>query len=155
VKQLAMYVCFYCPLQMAADLPENYEKYPDLFKFIVDVPADWDATRMLDGQIGNYVTIARKQRGGEAWFVGSMTNEKGRDLQLPLSFLDRDRKYTSHIFRDADNADWQTNPIAYTIEEQLVTRDSVISLHLAPGGGEAIELKPVATALVAEAPGKN
>ncbi len=86
VKQLAMYVCFYCPLQMAADLPENYEKYPALFKFIVDVPADWDATRMLDGQIGDYVTIARKQRGGEAWFVGSMTNEKGRDLQLPLSF---------------------------------------------------------------------
>ena len=155
VKQLAMYVCFYCPLQMAADLPENYEKYPGLFKFIVDVPADWETTRLLDGKLGEYVTMARKQRGGEAWYVGSMTNEKGRDLPLALSFLDPGRTYTAHIYRDADNADWQTNPMAYKIETQQVTRDSVISMHLAPGGGEAIELKPSTTEAMAAAPAKN
>ncbi len=86
-KQLAMYVDFYSPLQMAADLPENYEKYPDLFQFILDVPTDWEETHMLNGEIGEYVTIARKQRGGEDWYVGSMTNEKRRDFDLPLKFL--------------------------------------------------------------------
>ncbi len=155
VKQLAMYVCFYCPLQMAADLPENYEKYRDLFQFIVDVPADWETTRLLDGQIGESVTIARKQRGGESWYVGSMTNEKGRDFPLSLGFLDKGRTYIAHIYRDADNADWETNPIAYKIEKQQVTRDSILSMHLAPGGGEAIELKPVAYEAMAGQVEKN
>jgi alpha-glucosidase len=155
VKQLAMYVCFYCPLQMAADLPENYEKYRDLFQFLIDVPADWEATRLLNGEIGESVTIARKRRGGEDWYVGSMTNEKGRDFPLSLGFLEPGRKYTAQIYRDADNADWRTNPIAYKIEAQPVTRDSVISMHLAPGGGEAIELKPLATEAKAGLTNKN
>ena len=141
-KQLAMYVDFYSPLQMAADLPENYEKYPDLFQFIVDVPCDWEETHMLNGEIGEYVTIARKQRGGEDWCLGSMTNEKRRDFNVPLKFLDKSKTYVAEIYRDADDADWKTNPIAYKIEKQLVTRDSILSLHLAPGGGEAIRLKP-------------
>jgi alpha-glucosidase len=140
---------------MAADLPENYEKYRDLFQFIVDVPADWETTRLLDGQIGESVTIARKQRGGESWYVGSMTNEKGRDFPLSLGFLDKGRTYIAHIYRDADNADWETNPIAYKIEKQQVTRDSILSMHLAPGGGEAIELKPVAYEAMAGQVEKN
>jgi alpha-glucosidase len=142
VKQLAMYVDFYSPFQMAADLPENYEKYRDLFQFIVDVPADWEQTRMLNGELGEYVTIARKQRGGDGWFIGSMTNEKKRDLEMPLNFLDAKRSYVAEIYRDADDADWDTNPIAYKIEKKLVTSTSHLSLRLAPGGGEAIRLKP-------------
>ena len=152
VKQLAMYVDFYCPLQMAADLPENYEKYRDLFQFIIDVPADWEETRMLDGEIGEFVTVARKQRGAEDWFIGSMTNEKGRDLDVPLTFLDADKTYVAQIYRDADDADWRTNPIAYKIEKQVVTRDSILNLHLAPGGGEAIRLKPATTQAEKNAP---
>ena len=142
VKQLAMYVDFYSPLQMAADLPENYEKYPDLFQFIVDVPVDWEETHMLNGEIGEYVTIARKQRGGQDWYVGSMTDEKRRDFDLPLEFLDKNKTYVAEIYRDADEADWKTNPIDYKIEKRLVTSDSIFSFHLAPGGGEAIRLKP-------------
>jgi alpha-glucosidase len=141
-KQLALYVTFFSPLQMAADLPENYEKYSDLLQFIVDVPADWEETRMLNGEIGEYVTLARKQRGGEDWFLGSITNEKKRDFDLPLKFLAKDKPYVAEIYRDADDADWQTNPIAYKIEKRLVNRDSTLSLHLAPGGGAAVRLKP-------------
>ena len=142
VKQLAQYVCFYSPLQMAADLPENYEKYRELFQFIIDVPADWEETRMVNGELGEYVTLARKARGGEDWFVGSMTDEKKRDLELPLKFLSKHRTYVAEIYRDAEEADWRTNPFAHKIEKQLVTRDSLLPLHLAAGGGEAIRFKP-------------
>jgi alpha-glucosidase len=142
VKQLALYVTYYSPVQMAADLPENYEKYRDLFQFIIDVPTDWEETHMLNGEIGEYVTVARKQRGGEDWFIGSITNEKKRDFDLPLNFLSKGKTYAAEIYRDADDADWKTNPIAYKIEKRLVTRDSILSLHLAPGGGEAVRLKP-------------
>jgi alpha-glucosidase len=145
-KQLAMYVDFYSPLQMAADLPENYEKYADLFQFIVDVPCDWEESHMLNGEIGEYVTMARKQRGGDDWFIGSMTNEKRRDFTVPLSFLAKDRSYVAQIYRDADDADWDKNPIAYKIEQRLVNRDSLLPLHLAPGGGEAVRLKPATAA---------
>ena len=141
-KQLAMYVTFYSPLQMAADLPENYEKHLDLFQFILDVPVDWEETHMLNGEIGEYVTIARKQRDGDDWFIGSMTNEKKREFNLPLQFLDKTKAYVAEIYRDADTADWKTNPYDYKIEKRLVTRDSILSLHLAPGGGNAIRLKP-------------
>jgi alpha-glucosidase len=141
VKQMAMYVDFYSPLQMAADLPENYEKYRDLFQFIVDVPADWEETRLLNGALGEYVTIARKQRGGDDWFIGSMTNEKKRDLDVPLAFLDQGKSYVAEIYRDADDADWQGNPQSYKIEKRLVTAGSTLSLHLASGGGAAVRLK--------------
>jgi alpha-glucosidase len=141
-KQLAMYVTFYSPLQMAADLPENHLKHLDLFQFIRDVPVDWEQTLMLNGEIGEYVTIARKERGGEDWFIGSITNEKRRDYDVPLKFLDKNKTYVAEIYRDADDADWKTNPYAHTIEKRLATSASILSLHLAPGGGEAIRLKP-------------
>jgi alpha-glucosidase len=141
-KQLAMYVAFYSPLQMAADLPANYEKYRDAFQFILDVPADWETTRMLNGELGEFVTLARKQRRGDDWFIGSLTNEKSRDFNVPLTFLDKNKTYVAEIYRDAETADWKANPIAYKIEKQSVTRDSILSLHLAPGGGEANRLKP-------------
>ena len=141
-KQLALYVTFYSPLQMAADLPENYEKHLDLFQFIRDVPADWETTHMLNGEIGEYVTIARKQRGGEDWFLGSITNEKKRDLDVPLKFLAKDKTYVAEIYRDAEDADWKTNPYAHIIEKKPVSSETTLALHLAPGGGEAIRLKP-------------
>ena len=115
-KQLALYVVLYSPLQMAADLPENYLAHPDAFQFIRDVPTDWDDTRVLNARIGDYVTIVRKERGGDDWYLGSVTDEVGRTLEVPLSFLDRDRRYVAEIYRDADDADWKTNPTAYKIE---------------------------------------
>ncbi len=141
-KQLALYVTFYSPLQMVPDLPENYENHGDLLQFIVDVPTDWDETRLLDGAIGEYVVVARKERGGDEWFIGAITNEKGRDLDLRLSFLPTGGRYDAEIYRDAVDAHWQTNPFAHEISKSLVTRDTRLSLHLAPGGGQAIRLKP-------------
>jgi alpha-glucosidase len=141
-KQLALYVTFYSPLQMAADLPENYEKHRDLFQFIVDVPADWEETHMVNGEIGEYVTIARKQRGTENWFLGSITNEKERNFNLSLAFLPKNQSYLAQIYRDAENADWKTNPLAYKIEERRLTCESTLSLHLAAGGGAAICFRP-------------
>ncbi|MDB6018254.1 MAG: alpha-glucosidase [Pedosphaera sp.] len=145
VKQLAQYVCFYSPLQMAADLPDNYEKHRDAFQFIIDVPCDWEETRMLNGELGEYVTIARKQRGGEEWFVGSMTNEKRRDFKLSLTFLSKSSWYVAESYLDGEDADWKTNPFAHQIEKRLVNRDSTLSLHLASGGGAAIRLKPASS----------
>jgi alpha-glucosidase len=141
-KQLALYVVLYSPLQMAADLPENYLAHPDAFQFIRDVPADWDDTRVLHARIGDYVTIVRKERGGEDWYLGSVTDEVGRTLEAPLSFLDRNQKYIAQIYRDADDADWKTNPTAYKIEEREVDANTVLPLRLAPGGGIAIRFKP-------------
>jgi alpha-glucosidase len=140
-KQLAMYVAFYSPLQMAADLPENYEKYRDLFQFILDVPTDWEESHMVNGSLGEYVTIVRKQRGGDDWYLGSITDDQKRDFDVSLDFLEPGKKYVAEIYRDADDADWSTNPIAYKIEKRLVTKDSSLPLHLASGGGAAIRLK--------------
>ncbi|HEY4234118.1 MAG TPA: glycoside hydrolase family 97 protein [Lacipirellulaceae bacterium] len=141
-KQLALYVVLYSPLEMVPDLPENYERYPDAFKFIRDVPTDWEDTRVLHARIGDYVTIVRKQRGGDDWYLGSITDENGRILQGPLSFLDRNRRYIAEIYRDADNADWRSNPQAYKVESQTVDANTVLTLRLAPGGGEAIRFHP-------------
>jgi alpha-glucosidase len=140
-KQLALYVVIYSPLQMAADLPENYLAHMDAFQFIRDVPTDWEDTRVLAARIGDYVTIVRRQRGGDDWFLGSITDEEGRTLQTPLTFLDRGRTYEAQIYRDADDADWRTNPTAYTIERQKVDAGTVLTLRLAPGGGEAIRFR--------------
>ena len=145
-KQLAMYVTFYSPLQMAADLPEHYAQYPDLLQFIEDVPSDWEETRMLNGEIGEYVTIARKQRGGDEWFIGVITNEKERHLKVPLSFLPPKTPYVAECYGDAPNADWKTNPYAHQIEKRLVNRATGLSVHLAPGGGQAIRLRPASIA---------
>lgn len=137
-KQLSLYVVIYSPLQMAADLLENYEKNPAPFQFIKDVPVDWDDTRVLNGEVGDYVTIARKERGGDNWYLGALTDEDGRTLSVPLSFLDEGRRYTAQIYRDGDQAHWKTAPQDIVIEERTVTRSDTLALKLAPGGGQAI-----------------
>lgn len=137
-KQLSLYVVIYSPLQMAADLLENYEKNPAPFQFIKDVPVDWDDTRVLNGEVGDYVTIARKERGGPNWYLGALTDEDGRTLTVPLSFLDKDRRYTAQIYRDGDKANWKTAPQDIVIEERTVTGADTLTLKLAPGGGQAI-----------------
>jgi alpha-glucosidase len=140
-KQLALYVVLYSPLQMAADLPENYAAAPEAFQFIRDVPTNWDDTRVLNARIGDYVTIARKERDGDDWYLGSVTDEVGRTLELPLSFLDRDRRYMAEIYRDADDADWRSNSTAHSVEQREVDANTVLTLRLAAGGGQAIRFR--------------
>ena len=106
------------------------------------MPTDWDDTKVLDARIGDYVTTVRKQRDGDDWYLGSITDENARTLEAPLSFLDPGRSYVAEIYRDADNADWQTNPEAYTIEQRNVDSNTVLTLRLAPGGGQAIRFSP-------------
>jgi hypothetical protein len=142
-KQLALYVTMYSPLQMAADLPENYQKHMDAFRFIKDVAVDWDDTKYLAAEPGEYLLVARKAKGKPNWFVGAVTNEDARTLVLDCSFLENGKRYTATIYRDADGAHWQNNPMAYTIETRTVTGDTKISLNLAPGGGAAISMTPV------------
>ncbi|HVR81217.1 MAG TPA: glycoside hydrolase family 97 protein [Luteimonas sp.] len=141
-KQLALYVVLYSPIQMAADLPENYEKHMDAFQFIKDVPVDWAQTRVLNGEIGDYVTIARNDRNGEGWYLGSVTDEHGRVLSVPLSFLDPGRTYVAQIYRDGDDAHWKTAPFAFAREVREVTSADTLVLRLAAGGGQAIRFMP-------------
>jgi alpha-glucosidase len=141
-KQLALYVVLYSPIQMAADLPENYEKHLDAFQFIEDVPTDWSDTRVLDGEVGDYVTIVRKDRNGEGWYLGSVTDEQARVLQVPLAFLDPGRRYVAQVYRDGDGADWKTAPFAFARETSTVTSKDVLTLRLAAGGGQAIRFMP-------------
>lgn len=140
-KQLALYVVLYSPLHMAADLPENYANQP-AFQFILDVPVDWQNTRVLHGQIGDFVTIARQERDSADWYVGSVTDQEGRTLETPLTFLQPDVPYVAEIYADGADADWQRNPLAIEISQALVDRDTTLQLRLAPGGGQAIRLRP-------------
>jgi alpha-glucosidase len=140
-KQLALYVVLYSPLQMAADLPENYEHQP-AFQFIRDVAVDWDTTRVLDGRIGDYVVVARRVRGGATWFVGAITDEQARTLDVPLSFLTPGRRYIAEIYADGPNANWLDNPLPVTISRRPVTRATRLRVMLAPGGGQAIHIRP-------------
>ena len=141
-KQLALYVVLYSPLQMAADLPENYEHQP-AFQFIRDVAVDWDTTRVLDGMIGEYVAVARRERGGQTWFIGAITDEQGRTLDVPLTFLNPGRRYVAEIYADGPGANWLENPLPVTISRRIVTSATRLSLVLAPGGGQAVRLRPV------------
>jgi alpha-glucosidase len=141
-KQLALYVVIYSPLQMAADLPGNYDNNLAAFKFIEDVPADWSDTRVLNGKIGDYITTVRKNRKSDDWYLGSVTDENGRTLEAPLAFLDPGRKYVAEIYRDGKDADWDTNPYAIEITRALVESGTVMKLVLAPGGGQAIRFRP-------------
>ncbi len=141
-KQLALYITMYSPLQMAADLPENYEARMDAFQFIKDVAVDWDDTRILDAEPGDYVIIARKSKGKESWFLGAITDETARNFTTSLNFLDAGKKYAATIYRDGDNADWKANPEAYVIEKFLVDNKTSLKLKLAPGGGTAISFNP-------------
>ena len=141
-KQLALYVTMYSPLQMAADLPENYEAHMDAFQFIKDVAVDWDESRVLDAEPGDYIVEARKAKGKDNWFMGAITDENARNLNASLDFLDLGKKYVATIYRDADNADWNKNPEAYVIEKYLVDAKTVLKLKLASGGGTAVSLMP-------------
>jgi glucan 1,4-alpha-glucosidase len=140
-KQLALYITMYSPLQMAADLPENYERYPDAFQFIKDVAVDWDESKYLEAEPGDYLTIARKTKGKETWFLGAITDENARKSEIKLDFLTKGKKYKAIIYEDAKDADWKNNPIAYKISTIEVTSKSKIKLNLAPGGGTAISFE--------------
>jgi alpha-glucosidase len=140
-KQLALYVVLYSPLQMAADLPENYEGKP-AFQFIRDVAVDWDTTRVMDGRIGDYVVVARRERGGRDWFVGAITDEEGRTLDVPLSFLPPNRRYVAEIYADGPKAHWLDNPLPVAISSRPVTSATRLRVALAPGGGQAIRIRP-------------
>jgi hypothetical protein len=144
-KQLALYITMYSPLQMAADLPENYEKHMDAFQFIKDVAVDWDDTKVLEAEPGDYLTIARKAKGISDWFIGAITDENNRNTTIPLSFLDKGKKYVATLYTDADNADWKDNPEAFQIKEYVVDAGTKLNLKLAKGGGAAISIKLMTT----------
>ena len=139
-RQLALYVTMYSPLQMAADLPENYERFMDAFQFIKDVAIDWDKSLYLEAEPGRYITAARKAKGTDNWFVGCTSGEAGHESELKLDFLDPDKKYVATVYADAPDADYRTRPQAYVIRKGVVSARTVLRLKAAPGGGFAISL---------------
>jgi len=141
-KQLALYITMYSPLQMASDLPQNYEKYSDAFQFIKDVALDWDESKYLEAEPGDYLTIARKAKGTENWFVGAITDENPRNTTISLDFLTPGKKYKATIYQDGKTAHWEKNPINYEIKTIEVTSKSKLKLNLAAGGGTAISIFP-------------
>jgi alpha-glucosidase len=141
-KQLALYIVIYSPLQMAADLPENYERQP-AFQFIRDVAVDWDTTKVIDGKIGDYVIVARKAKNSPEWFLGAITDEDARTFDVPLSFLPRGQKYVAEIYADGPGANWRDNPLAVAISRKNVDSSTHLSVVLAAGGGQAIRIRPV------------
>ena len=142
-RQLALYVTMYSPLQMAADLPENYEKFMDAFQFIKDVPVDWQKSVYLEAEPGRYITIARKDKHSNNWYVGCTAHEGGHTSELLLNFLDKGKKYEATIYADAKDANWKTNPKAYTITKQKVNAKTKLKLTAAQGGGYAISIKEI------------
>lgn len=140
VGQLALYVTMYSPLQMVADLPENYAKYMDAFQFIKDVACDWDDSRYLEAEPGDYITVARKAKGTDNWFVGGKCDENGHKSVVKLDFLDKGKKYDCTIYADAEDASFDKNPKSYTITKKTVKRGDVLKLAEAPGGGFAVSL---------------
>lgn len=140
-KQLALYITLYSPLQMAADLPENYEAHPDAFQFIKDVAVDWDDTKVLEAEPGAYVTMARKAKGSDNWFIGAITNENTRSASFPLTFLDKGKKYEATLYLDGENAGWKTNPESYQVKKIIVNSTTKLNLKLAAGGGAAVSIK--------------
>jgi alpha-glucosidase len=142
-RQLALYVTIYSPLQMAADIPENYERFPDAFQFIKEVPVEWDETRYLEAEPAEYVTIARRAKGTEDWYLGCTNGEAPHTSDLKLDFLTPGGKYEAVIYADAKGADWQTNPQAYTITRKTVTAKSRLTLKAVPGGGYAVSIRRI------------
>ena len=142
-RQLALYVTMYSPLQMAADMIENYQRVPDAFQFIKDVPVDWDDTKILQAEPGDYITIARKQKGGNDWFIGCTVDENGFKSDISLDFLEPGKKYEATIYSDGKDAHYKTNPQAYQIRKQKVTSKSKISQQCAPGGGYAVSIREI------------
>ena len=139
-KQLAFYVTMYSPLQMVADLPEHYEDHP-AFQFIQDVPVDWEKTVPLAGEIGAYYVVARKNRSGDDWYIGAVSNEEGRMIHIDLNFLQEHRSYVAAVYRDHEDAHWQDNPEAYALENRVVTSKDAFDIYIAPGGGFAISIQ--------------
>lgn len=142
-RQLALYVTMYSPLQMAADLPENYLRFMDAFQFIKDVAVDWDDSRVLEAEPGDYVTYARKAKGRDDWFVGCTVDENGHTSEISLDFLDANRKYEAIIYKDAKDAHYRNNPQAYKIEKKRVSSKTKLKIQCAPGGGYAISFRPL------------
>ena len=140
VGQLALYLVMYSPLQMAADLPENYAKYMDAFQFIKDVAVDWDDSKYLEAEPGDYITVARKAKGTDNWFIGGKCDENGHKTTVKLDFLDKGKKYECTIYADAKDAHYEKNPKAYTITKKTVKKGDTIKLTEAPGGGFAVSL---------------
>lgn len=142
-NQLALYVTLYSPLQMAADVPENYMRYADAFRFIKDVAVDWDESRYLAAEPGEYIIAARREKGGQRWFVGGVTNEDARTMTVDFSFLTKGQKYMATIYADAKDTDYETNPEKYVISRRVVTAKDKEKIFMARGGGFAISLMPV------------
>lgn len=145
-NQLALYVTMYSPLQMAADLPEHYQKYMDAFQFIKDVAVDWDESKYLAAEPGEYIIAARKEKGGDRWFVGGVTNGDARTMPVAFDFLDAGRKYVATVYADAKDADYEKNPEKYVITKGLVTSKDAVKMYMARGGGFAISLVPATDA---------
>jgi len=143
-KQLALYVVIYSPIQMAADLPENYEANPKAFQFIKDVAVDWDDSRVLAGEVGDYAVIARKQRGSPNWFLGAVGDEQERRVDVALDFLDPGKRYRAEIYRDGDTADYRTNPRELVIEQRVLSASDRLAFRIAPGGGAAVRFVALA-----------
>ncbi len=141
-KQLALYVVLYSPLQMAADLPENYAGQP-AFQFIKDVAVDWDTTRVIAGKIGDYVVVARRQRNSQTWFLGAISDEEARSFDVPLTFLTPGKRYVAEIYADGPKANWLDNPLPVAISKRPVSSATTLHLALAPGGGQAIRIKRI------------
>ena len=142
-NQLALYVTMYSPLQMAADLPEHYAEKADAFQFIKDVPVDWSRSLYLDAEPGEYIVAARKDKKGDDWYAGGVTNGEARDYTLDFSFLDGDGEYEATVYADAPDADYETNPEVYTIERRKVTAADSLAVRMARGGGFAVSLKKI------------
>jgi len=145
-KQLALYVVLYSPIQMAADLPKNYLAKPDAFQFIQDVPTDWQQSIALDGEVGDFIVFARKERkrdkySGNDWYLGAVTDEKARTIEVKLDFLEKGKKFEAHIYQDGKNAEWKNNPYDLNIEKRMVTANDKLTLKLATSGGTAIRFK--------------
>jgi alpha-glucosidase len=143
VRQMALYVTMYSPLQMAADIPENYERFMDAFQFIKDVAIDWDESKYLEAEPGDYITIARRAKGTNDWYVGCTADENGHESKLTFDFLQPGKKYIATIYADAKDASWDKNPQAYTIKKGILTNKSQLELRAASGGGFAISIKEV------------
>ena len=141
VGQLALYLVMYSPLQMAADLPENYRKYSDAFQFIKDVPCDWSDSRYLEAEPARYITVARKDKKSDNWFIGGKCNQDGHQSVIRLDFLDKGAKYEATVYADAKDADYEKNPKAYTLTRKTLKQGDTLKLKMAPGGGFAVALK--------------
>ncbi len=141
MNQLGLFVCFYSPLQMVCDLPEHYMEHPEAFRFVEEVPCDWERSLLMDGKIGDYCIYARQERGGDTWYIGGITDEEARTAELALDMLDEGVEYTMTLWCDAEDADWLTRPYAYGIKEYSVKKGDKVTVWMAAGGGMAAQVK--------------